>query len=64
MSGSEVAREIKRLRSDCPVVLLTGASPGFDPRAEEASASSSFNLVLQKPITSQKLATAISLSMN
>jgi signal transduction histidine kinase/tetratricopeptide (TPR) repeat protein len=58
MNGAEVAREIKRLRADCPVVLLTGRSAqGYvPPRAGEP-----FRLILEKPITRDKLARALEL---
>ncbi len=61
MDGAEVARAIKRLRADCPVVLLTGRSAvGLAPPL----VGEAFNLILEKPITTEKLAAALSLSKN
>jgi signal transduction histidine kinase/CheY-like chemotaxis protein/tetratricopeptide (TPR) repeat protein len=68
MDGGQVAREIKRMRSDCPVVLLTGLSPtvfGQEvPTVPGLASQGPFNLVLRKPITTAKLAEALHLSRN
>jgi len=62
MGGREVARAVKRLDADCPVVLLTGAVPEVE-EGHPQGADESVDLVLRKPITSRKLAEALSLSV-
>ncbi|HED65441.1 MAG TPA: tetratricopeptide repeat protein [Planctomycetes bacterium] len=69
-SGAELARELREIDQGCPIVLLTGATLEGDdiaslegdvlPRGEEGS----FNLVLRKPVTTEKLAAALALRRN
>jgi CheY-like chemotaxis protein len=52
MSGSQMTTEIRKLRADIPVVLMSGyLSPGLNVRARAAGA----NEVLAKPLASQDL---------
>jgi PAS domain S-box-containing protein len=52
MSGSQMTSEIRKLRADIPVVLMSGyLSPGLNVRARAAGA----NEVLAKPLASQDL---------
>ena len=60
MNGVSIAREIRRVRRECPIVLLTGcAAAAIDPSAEDGL----FNLVIHKPVTTEKLAAAVSLGI-
>ncbi|MFN0316664.1 MAG: PAS domain-containing protein [Burkholderiales bacterium] len=53
MTGSELAREIRKLRSDIPIVLISGyAGPATAERARAMGA----NDVLAKPLASRELA--------
>lgn len=53
MSGDELARQIKALRSDIPIILCSGFSDRIDARLKEAIG---FSAVLMKPVTYADLA--------
>jgi PAS domain S-box-containing protein len=52
LTGEVLAREMRRLRPDIPVVILTGASDGM---RQEGDATAGIDCVLPKPITVARL---------
>lgn len=56
MTGDMLARELRRIRADVPIILCTGYSHLID--AEEAAAQG-INAFLQKPLLANDLAEAI-----
>ena len=56
MTGTELASEIRRLRADIPIVLMSGYSgPEFTERARAAGVSD----ILRKPLVSRDIAEAL-----
>ena len=56
MTGTDLAREIRRLRADIPIVLMSGHSgPQFTERARAAGVSD----ILRKPLVSRDIAEAL-----
>jgi PAS domain S-box-containing protein len=53
LSGTELAREIRRLRSDIPIVLMSGYS---DARVTERAHAAGVSEVLRKPLVSRDIA--------
>jgi CheY-like chemotaxis protein len=56
MTGDRLAREIKAIRPDIPVILCTGYSDKIDDRKVDQSAFSAF---LMKPMSRGELAAAV-----
>jgi FixJ family two-component response regulator len=56
MSGTELAREVARLRPDLPVVLVTGRGANLSPDEMRASGIAG---LLEKPFDSASLSQAI-----
>jgi nitrogen-specific signal transduction histidine kinase/ActR/RegA family two-component response regulator len=56
MTGTDLAREIRRLRADIPIVLMSGYSgPQLTERAQSAGVSD----ILRKPLVSRDIAEAL-----
>ena len=61
MSGDELARAIKAIRSDIPIILCSGFSDRIDARAKEAIGVSAF---LMKPVTYGDLAKTVRMALD
>jgi len=60
MTGSELAREIRALRPDIPIVIMTGhVSSGLTRRARELGVAD----VLSKPLVAHEIARALALAL-
>ena len=56
MTGSELAREIRRIRPDIPIVLMSGyVTPALIDRAREIG----INDVLAKPLAARDIARSL-----
>jgi CheY-like chemotaxis protein len=56
LTGSELAREIRKLHPDIPIVLMSGyVSPALSARAQEAGVVE----VLSKPLVSRDIARSL-----
>ena len=60
MSGDELARAIKAIRSDIPIILCSGFSDRIDARVKEAIGISAF---LMKPVTYADLANTVRMAL-
>ncbi len=60
MSGDELAREMKAIRSDIPIILCSGFSDRIDARVREAIGVSAF---LMKPVTYADLAKTVRMAL-
>ena len=60
MSGDELAREMKAIRSDIPIILCSGFSDRIDDRVREAIGVSAF---LMKPVTYADLAKTVRMAL-
>ena len=56
MTGTDLAREIRRLRADIPIVLMSGYS---GPQLTERARSAGVSDVLRKPLVSRDIAEAL-----
>jgi CheY-like chemotaxis protein len=56
LKGTELAREIRQLRPDIPIVLMSGYSGG---RLTERADSAGVNDVLRKPLDSRDIAESL-----
>jgi DNA-binding NtrC family response regulator len=56
MTGLQLADELRKIRPDLPVILMTGYSTSLTPRGIEAAG---IREVLRKPATLQSLAKAV-----
>jgi len=60
MTGSELAREIRKIRPDIPIVLMTGhVTPALSARAREAGVAE----VLAKPLVSREIARSLAAAL-
>jgi CheY-like chemotaxis protein len=56
LTGSELAHEIRKIRPDIPIVLMSGfVSPGLSERAESAGVFE----VLSKPLMAREIARSL-----
>jgi len=61
MTGSELAREIRAIRADVPVVLMSGVvTPALSARAREVGVAA----VLPKPLAARELARSLAAVLN
>jgi len=56
LTGTELAREIRRLRPDLPIVLMSGYS---GPQLTERALSAGVLEILRKPLVSRDIAEAL-----
>lgn len=56
MTGRELSKEILRVRTDIPIILLTGL---IEPKQREQLLQIGVRAVLTKPVTLSDLATAV-----
>jgi nitrogen-specific signal transduction histidine kinase len=60
MTGSELAREIRRIRADIPIVLMSGyVTPALTARAQDAGVAE----VLSKPLVASEIARSLAAAL-
>jgi CheY-like chemotaxis protein len=61
LTGSDLIREIRKLRSDIPIVIMSGVvTPAFSARARELGATE----VMAKPLAERELARSLAAAMH